>query len=154
MKKIDLGQTIMILANVGVIAGILLLAFELQQNSEQLQLQARELAVTRRNSLVDLIIENPDLVELLGRQNDTLTASERNRLTLLGIRQLLNMEETFAETPNTESALNALAWNLRDLYWREHLNYGLPFGWETYKRRANPAFADWFQKSVVDAGPP
>ena len=30
MKKIDLGQTISILANIGVIGGILLLAFELR----------------------------------------------------------------------------------------------------------------------------
>jgi len=154
MKKIDLGQTIMILANVGVLAGIFLLAFELQQNSEQLQLQARELAITRRNSLVELIIENPDLVELLGRQKEPLTLPERNRLTLLGIRQLLNMEEEFAETPNTDAALDAYALSLRELYWREHLNYGLPFGWETFQRRADPEFADWFQKSVVEAGPP
>jgi hypothetical protein len=34
MKKIDLGQTFHILANIGVIGGILLLAFELQQNNE------------------------------------------------------------------------------------------------------------------------
>jgi len=154
MRKIELGQTIMILANVGVLAGIFLLAFELHQNSEQLRLQARELAVTRRNSLVELIIENPDIVELLGRQSEQLTLSERNRLTLLGIRQLLNMEEEYAETPHTESALNAFALSLRDLYWREHLNYGLPFGWETFRRRADPEFADWFQKFVVDAGPP
>ena len=42
MKKIDLGQTINILANVGVIAGIVFLAFELQQNNELLgaQIQA------------------------------------------------------------------------------------------------------------------
>ena len=33
MKKIDLGQTIQILANVGVLAGILFLAFELRQNT-------------------------------------------------------------------------------------------------------------------------
>ena len=33
MKKIDLGQTIQIIANVGVISGIVFLAFELQQNT-------------------------------------------------------------------------------------------------------------------------
>jgi len=32
MKKIDLGQTIQTLANLGVIAGIVFLAMELQQN--------------------------------------------------------------------------------------------------------------------------
>ena len=33
MKKIDLGQTISILANIGVIAGIVFLAYELRQNT-------------------------------------------------------------------------------------------------------------------------
>jgi len=36
MKKIDLGQSISILANLGVIAGIVFLAFELRQNNELL----------------------------------------------------------------------------------------------------------------------
>jgi len=39
MKKIDLGQSIAILANVGVIAGIVFLALELNQNSKQLGLE-------------------------------------------------------------------------------------------------------------------
>ena len=41
MKKIDLGQTIGIIANVGVLAGLLLLAFELNQNRDLVQAQAR-----------------------------------------------------------------------------------------------------------------
>jgi len=40
MKKIDLGQTVQIIANVGVIAGIIFLAIELRQNNEQLKLQS------------------------------------------------------------------------------------------------------------------
>ncbi len=34
MKKIDVGQTIGILANLGVVAGILFLVVEIQQNTE------------------------------------------------------------------------------------------------------------------------
>jgi hypothetical protein len=41
MKKIDLGQTPSIIANVGVITGIMYLGLELQQNSELLGAQAR-----------------------------------------------------------------------------------------------------------------
>jgi len=41
MKKIDLGQMIGILANIGVIAGIVLLAVEIDQNSQALGVQAR-----------------------------------------------------------------------------------------------------------------
>jgi hypothetical protein len=41
MKQIDLSQTIGVLANLGVIAGIVFLAIELQQNNELLGSQAR-----------------------------------------------------------------------------------------------------------------
>ena len=41
MKKIELGQTLTILANVGVLAGILLLVFELSQNREMMTAQTR-----------------------------------------------------------------------------------------------------------------
>jgi hypothetical protein len=37
MKKIDLGQTITILANIGVIAGIVFLALEVRQNQQTLE---------------------------------------------------------------------------------------------------------------------
>jgi len=39
--KIDLGQTISVLANVGVIAGIVFLGYELRQNNSLLASQAR-----------------------------------------------------------------------------------------------------------------
>ena len=41
MKKPDLGQTISILANVGVIAGIVFLGFELRQNQQMMMAQTR-----------------------------------------------------------------------------------------------------------------
>ena len=41
MKKINLGQTVGILANVGVLAGLLLLVFELRQSREMMEAQTR-----------------------------------------------------------------------------------------------------------------
>ena len=41
MKEIDLGQTITILANIGVIIGIAFLALEIRQNNRQLAAQTR-----------------------------------------------------------------------------------------------------------------
>ena len=41
MKKIDLGQTIGILANVGVLIGIVLLVLELHQNRDMMRAQTR-----------------------------------------------------------------------------------------------------------------
>ena len=41
MKKVDLAQAIALLANVGVIAGIIFLGYELHQNNEQLAADSR-----------------------------------------------------------------------------------------------------------------
>ena len=50
LKKIDLGQTITILANLGVIAGIVFLAFELRQNNSLLETQIRSNFMGARSS--------------------------------------------------------------------------------------------------------
>ena len=41
MKKINLDRTIQIIANVGVIAGIVFLGMEINQNNEAMAVQAR-----------------------------------------------------------------------------------------------------------------
>ena len=47
MKKINLGQLIGILANLGVIAGIVFLAFELEQNNQLMEAEARTAGAER-----------------------------------------------------------------------------------------------------------
>ena len=39
MKKLDLGSLLGVLANIGVLVGVLLLVLELSQNTQQLRLQ-------------------------------------------------------------------------------------------------------------------
>ena len=50
MKKLDLGQTISILANVGVLAGIVILIIEIDQNNDALTFQARTMLPTARSA--------------------------------------------------------------------------------------------------------
>ena len=76
MNKIDLGQTITILANVGVIAGIVFLGIELQQNNELLSSQIRSTRVENRLSLVDRLFDNLEVIELLGKEESELTGTE------------------------------------------------------------------------------
>ena len=42
MKKLDLGQSLALLANIGVIGGILLLAYELRQNTQAIRVTASQ----------------------------------------------------------------------------------------------------------------
>ena len=49
MKKLDLGQTVSILANLGVIAGIVFLGIEIRQNNYLLETQSISEIVGRRD---------------------------------------------------------------------------------------------------------
>ena len=72
MKTINLGQTFTILANIGVLAGIVLLAYELRQNSEALRLQAAQ-AHLNTSYQVDMAIAQDDALASL------LLSPSRNR---------------------------------------------------------------------------
>jgi hypothetical protein len=65
MKKIDLGQTIAILANVGVIAGIAFLAFELRQNTQAVELASAQTYLTGGSELDLRIATDTDLARTL-----------------------------------------------------------------------------------------
>ena len=69
MKKIDLGQTIGILANVGVIAGIVFLAVELRQNNELL---ATQITATQAASAVTVSALDQEFLLTIG--GDPVTA--------------------------------------------------------------------------------
>jgi len=70
MKKLDLGQALGILANLGVITGIVFLGIELRQNNELQQAQARVARTDSRQSAFRLLIENPDLRAALEGEED------------------------------------------------------------------------------------
>jgi len=81
MKKIDVGQTITLLANVGVIAGIVFLAIELGQNKDLMRAQIRhELS---QGAIDTIVRESADLetVNLFrrGLEGGELTPDEQIR---------------------------------------------------------------------------
>ena len=79
MKKPDLGQTLAILANVGVVAGILLLVFELSQNREMMRAQTRNELSRGLTDVLSLSANNPLLADVLVRANhgEELTPAEQ-----------------------------------------------------------------------------
>jgi len=78
MKKIDPGQTISILANLGVIGGIVLLALELQQNNDLLSAQARAERASVPIGVNAMNLSNPELmrIKFRARSGADLTAEE------------------------------------------------------------------------------
>lgn len=149
MKKVDLGQTINAVANVGVIAGNVFLAVELGQNSEQIELQTREQLNARRAAIVDTTLENPELLVSMRKTAEELTQIEHDRLMLLGLKLLLNCEEQYYEALggrlSEEDAIRAM----RTVYHRERVNYGGPLAWPEYRDRASPGFVRWMEMNIV-----
>ena len=94
MKKLDLGRTINTLANIGVIAGIIFLAVELNQNNELLELEARATYSEYRQNGWDRISSDPQLVDMFikDRNGQTLTESEEFRLSAFWMGYLIRLE--------------------------------------------------------------
>ena len=148
MKKFDLGQAITVLANLGVIGGILLLAYELRQNNELMEAEARfnRLAVATENN--ESIFENAELAELLlkDRNQEELNELERYRLDLLASKIVLTREWTFREIPRSELPIER---------WRRATE-GMPSMRIVYERNRgtyDPEFEEWFEKNILNAIP-
>ena len=63
MKKMDLGQTLSIIANIGVVAGIAFLVIELQQNTRSLEMNGYQELIGQINTYATLLLERPELSE-------------------------------------------------------------------------------------------
>jgi hypothetical protein len=85
MKKIDLSQAVQLLANVGVIAGILFLAFEVRQNNDFLQADAEYRIFEHRTNFRRQLYEDATLASLVVKSGSSasLTVEERVRLSAL-----------------------------------------------------------------------
>jgi len=71
MTKIDLGQTINILANVGVIVGLAFLVYELHQNNEFLEQQERYTFLENVVGFTEFSAADPDVARLIVRSADS-----------------------------------------------------------------------------------
>jgi hypothetical protein len=84
MKKIDLGQTVSTLANIGVIASIIFLAIQVRQTNRSIQgatYQSRASTLTGR---MDMLAESQYLAPIIAKLQlegmDALTFEEKGRL--------------------------------------------------------------------------
>jgi uncharacterized protein (TIGR02246 family) len=154
VKKPDLTQVIQILANVGVIAGIVFLAVELRQNNETLRAQVRlERAQTRTDGLTELA-NNPELVR--ARVKDAsgaeLTPEERHVIeagweTLLTRWQYVHGEWQAGLVDLEDIPVEA---------WKRTMDAYPSFyrTWQNDKAIAfRPDFAAWMDRNVVEPRP-
>ena len=115
MKKIDLGQTLGLLANVGVIAGIVFLAIELHQNNELLEAEANLELARNRISANETLLANGELATafLRGLEGQELSALDQFRLQRFYISVFTRWEweySRFLDGLIDEAALPVRSW--------------------------------------------
>ena len=152
MKKFDLGQTISILANLGVIAGIVFLGLELQQNNELLEAESRYALADRAVGLSMTVAENRNLALALAKlmDGDSLDTAEEIQLRSYALAIFRNFEANFDEL----QAGNLSEAGLLDAHRGLMRNQGVPAPvpwhdyWQLYRDRASPEFVYWMQERV------
>ena len=111
LNKLDLGQTITILANLGVIAGIMFLGLELRQNNDQLQSQTRTNLYDMQSQIQTALFSNTgELLDTLvkAENNDELTQQETLQLLAFQSNAVATMEVMFRE--DSENSRSAPGW--------------------------------------------
>lgn len=113
MKKIDLGQKIGILANLGVIAGIVFLGYELRQNTITAKMTAADNFVSSINDMNELGIVDARLLDLIfkSRNGEELSEHEGFLLTLFSGNILRNWHRAYIL--HDEGVLDERLWNVQ-----------------------------------------
>ncbi|MBT8067376.1 MAG: hypothetical protein KJO09_09055 [Gammaproteobacteria bacterium] len=149
MTRIEPAQLAALIANIGVIGGILLLAYELRQNNELMEAEAR---LNRTNMAIEswrFTAENGDLTELreLEKRGEALSSADTRRVDAAVMAIFVVIEWTFKELPRESSELN----QVREVQRHNFANspeYGRV--WEARKKSFDPAFVQWMEDNVVD----
>jgi len=110
MKKIELSRAINTLANLGVIAGIVFLIVELDQNNELLELEAKAILSQNLQDGWDRIASDPELVDVFikDRNEKALSESEEFRLNAYWMGMLLRREWQFQHFPESNDGLDSM----------------------------------------------
>ena len=151
MKKIELGQIITILANIGVIAGIVFLGYELRQNNE---LMAAEIRAARNNRVLGvsaMVASDVGLADLLMRakNGEMLSEADEFRVISFNVWRLRGQEAFFNEYQ--AGAVESIPLD----EWRRRFNADL-YGalqsktWARTRRYLNEDFAQFMEENVVN----
>ncbi len=101
MKKIDFVQTLQLLGNAGVVIGILLLVYELNQNRDMMRAQTRhDLSQGTVELLMELANGSGADIHTRGNRGEDLTEYERARYTLMTIAQFRFHEDVVYQYRN------------------------------------------------------
>ncbi len=152
MKKLDLGQTITILANIGVIAGIMFLGLELQQNNALLEAEARRAVLDRRTSVHELLAANEQLANVMAKSADgePLTAGETIQVDAYNRRLLSSFEWQFGEYQRGTLNLSEESLGGWRMAYHRVDRHQLRETWMVWLTQAPPEFVEFFEENVIN----
>ncbi len=150
MKTIDLNQTVGLLANIGVIAGIVFLVVELNQNNELLAAQGYAASTQIRLQHLEQVIGDHNVAGLVTRSNtgEQLTDEERLVLIFFYASTITGYQYSFSEFASgrvDRGPIGSDTWGLAFTAWP-----GLRDYWETRKIYYDPDFVRWMEQNVVN----
>lgn len=151
MKKLDLGQTITTLANIGVIAGILFLALEVRQFENQMEAQTNFNYYSAIRSDVSQVIDSPYLPRLIEKVElgDELTREESIRIEHWIVQILKLWEYGWREVEdgrydsavyNVSEKRNSFNGSLNSIYQKT---------WRSLADSLDPEFVAFMEENVI-----
>lgn len=150
MKNHNFGQTIQILANVGVIAGIIFLALEIHQNSEQLAGQSRFNYYQGRAQAYYSLALDQGLADVFQRKmtGEALSPVEELRVTSFFIGNLTLWEYEYGELQR--GLISEREFNLDAK--QQAFQASRPLiepAWNVYRETAPGDFVQFMEREVV-----
>jgi len=154
--QLDLSQIVGVLANIGVIAGIVFLAVEVKQNNRLLAAQARYSLRQYRSDIADTIMSPHSLEATHSYATDeNVTPAKKSAALMTALKALELWEwqhEEYVEGMLQRKSLPVDAWRI---WFFGKGQSPVPFQeiWELRKDVLNPEFVRFFQENVIDRGP-
>lgn len=154
MKKLDLNQSVSLIANLGVIAGIVFLGYEMRQNTIAIRSTAAQGVHDQMSALYGMSL-NESMDGIVGKALNTpfeLTPAEASRANAwltIGFHALQNMHFNVRE--------GAYDKELADGYWQEMRNLfespGYQLFWDTRKYLFSTEFREFVENEVMTREP-
>jgi len=153
LKKLDFGQTVSLLANIGVIAGIVFLGIELNQNNDFLAAQARyNLRVQRTHALA--AADSPYVLGAVLKygSGENATSDEIAISRTLAVRLIGLWEWQFNEYRAGMLQREQLPVGAWRLWYHGEAHYPVPVEemWQIRKEIMNPGFVEFMEENIVN----
>jgi hypothetical protein len=152
MKRIDPSQAISLLANVGVIAGIVFLAVELRQNNDLLRSQALAARTEGKQAVARQLVDNEVLGGVLVKARGGEALLPQHNLVLVSFYEqvLTHWQFSFLEYQANRIELEDLdleGWR----YWFNEAFPLLPENWATHveQGRFRQDFREFMEENVI-----